>query len=489
MDFLDPKKRKAHRVKLFIGYWLMAIALTFASIILLYQSYGYDYDPQTGQIVQNGLIFISAHPDGANARLNGESKGRTDLRLDVAAGDYSLELKEPGYRDWKRNFYLEGGSIERFAYPFLFPTNLETSDTQNYAANPGLVTQSPNRDIIVVQQPGGFQRFDLVDVSGDTAKTSVLSLPVGLLVAAGATHQLELVEWSTDNRHFVLKHTHDGGAEFAVIDIEAPANSVNLSTTFGVPFTNLALRDKKFDQYYLYNQPAQTLHSARLDAAAPVLYQGDVLAFRPHGADEVTFITAAGASEGKVLLKIREGAESYTVREIAAGSRYVVDLARFGSSWYLAAGSAEENKVYLFKDPVATIKRGRDKLPLPVAILRTPGATDYISFSANTRFIAAQSGNHFAVYDAETDRQYRYDSGLGLPPGQKIGWMDGHRLATVVNGQTTVFDYDGTNKQTLTAALNGYQPLFDNSYEALFTLSPSAKADGTPALVRTELRL
>ncbi len=41
MDYLDPKKQFRHHIILFTGYILIAIAIVIASLILLYQAYGF----------------------------------------------------------------------------------------------------------------------------------------------------------------------------------------------------------------------------------------------------------------------------------------------------------------------------------------------------------------------------------------------------------------------------------------------------------------
>ena len=93
MDFLDPNKKRAHTIRLFVGYFLVGTAIALASLILLFQSFGYDVDRKTGKVIQNGLIFLSAHPESADVYLNGQRKDKTDLRLAVPAGPYSVELK------------------------------------------------------------------------------------------------------------------------------------------------------------------------------------------------------------------------------------------------------------------------------------------------------------------------------------------------------------------------------------------------------------
>src|SRR5687768_8210108 len=140
MDFLDPKKKRAHRIRLYIGYSLMAIVLLISTLILVFEANGYDVDRKTGDVIQNGLVFVDAHPAQAKVILNGVEKGQTDMRLVLPTGQYDLELQRNGYRSWKRRFNLEGSTIERLVYPFLFPTKLEPADIQLYASQPGLAT-------------------------------------------------------------------------------------------------------------------------------------------------------------------------------------------------------------------------------------------------------------------------------------------------------------------------------------------------------------
>src|SRR3989344_6640991 len=101
MDLLDPNKKRAHTIRLFVGYFLVGTAIALASLILLFQSFGYDVDRKTGKVIQNGLIFISSHPEASDVYLNGDLKDRTDVRLAVPAGQYSVELKRSGYRTRK----------------------------------------------------------------------------------------------------------------------------------------------------------------------------------------------------------------------------------------------------------------------------------------------------------------------------------------------------------------------------------------------------
>src|SRR5579863_5593930 len=102
MDFLDPRKQRAYKIRLMIGYVLMTIAIGLAVVILVYNAYGYSINTKNGTVVQNGLLFVSSQPGGANIYLNGVYYGTSSSRLVLPSADYNLKLSRSGYRDWQR---------------------------------------------------------------------------------------------------------------------------------------------------------------------------------------------------------------------------------------------------------------------------------------------------------------------------------------------------------------------------------------------------
>ncbi len=313
-------------------------------------------------------------------------------------------------------------------------------------------------------------------------------MPTGLLKPTGSTHNIELAEWSADNRHVLLKHSYDGGNEYFVLDIEVPALSVNVTNALNVTGVQITLRDKKYDQYYVYNPTDKSLKTADLKNSVAAVYLSDVLAFQPYGSDVMLFATATGANAGQVWLKAREGETVYNLRQVSVGSKYLLDVARYDNNWYFAAGSTQDQRVYIFKNPVSASKHDAKRLPVPVAVLRSAGQAEFLSFSANSRITAVQNGKEFSVYDAETDRQYRYESDLAVEAGNKALWMDGHRLSIVANKKVVVFDFDGTNKQELVEALDGASAYFSQDWQDLLVLAPSLSVPGRVAVSSTSLR-
>lgn len=488
MDFLDPKKRRAHSIRLMLGYVLMAIALLLASVLLLFVAFGYGINSTTGQVTQNGLLFVDAHPEQANIVINGRDRGKTDGRFVMEAGEYSIELSREGYRSWKRDFVLEGGNIVRLVYPFLFPTNLQSRDLLAFASEPDMVTSSPDRRWIVSHTPSVIGTLQLTDTSTDQLQTTQLALPAGLFTGRSGTQTFQDVEWSTDNRHVLVKYSFEGGYDYLILDRDKPELSISVSQTFGRAFTKVALRDKKHDLLYLYDANGGVLTAGRTADKTTEPVATGVISFWPYKQNELLYATNTNATADKSFIKLKDGQSTYNIREVQRADKFLLNMAEFDGETYVVCGSVADGKVYVYKNPLDTLK-GDGKKPLVHTLLMRLENPEYLSFSANTRFIAIQSGAKFAVYDLETENQYKYDTGLKLTAGQEANWMDGHRLMLVSEDKMNVFDFDGINKQTLVGAKAAFVPMFDRDYNQLFSVSPTLADKSKTGLVRTDLNL
>jgi len=492
MDFLDPKKQKAHDRRLALGYVLIALLLLLSTTVLLYQAYGFGID-RSGHVIQNGLVFLSSQPQGADIYVNKEKKTQTNDRLVLPAGAYTVELKKDGYRDWKRPITIDGGSVGRFDYPFLVPTTLATTTTKQYTATPSFLTQSRDRHWLVTQG-SSLDRFDVFNINVNASKTTVpvqsLDVPSDIYTASTTTKGWTVVEWSDDNRHVTLKRDFDkdsqSGSEYILFDRQDPTQSQNLTELFGVNPTNLAMRDKKFDQYYLYDQNAQQLLTATVKKPTPQPLVSDVVAYTNNG-DMLLYATTNGAQNGKLAVKLRQDTKTYDVRQITAHSTPLLELASYGNTWFAAVGAQSENKVYVYKDPVGQLLKDSSHVPVPAQILKVD-APSFVSFSKNGRFAMAQNATQVAVYDEETDKGYVWQFKLPIDtPQTHISWMDGFRMTYVTAGKVAIMDFDGTNSQVLSAANPAYLPMFNPNYNYLFTLTTQNAISNTPLMTPADL--
>ena len=493
MDFLDPQKQKRHKVRLLIGYALIAVALAIATTILLYEAYGFGID-KNGKVIQNGLVFLSTRPDAANIVLNDKmNKATTNTRLQLPAGQYHVKLQRDGYRTWEREITVVGGDVQHFDYPFLFPNQLSTGSVKQYATVPSLVSQSPDRHWAIVQNSSDFTAFESFDLTRPKVAAESLSIPKNVITATDGTQSWEEVEWSDDNRHLLLKHAYQKSgqpqSEYIMLDRGDATQSFNLTKSLGNTSGVVQLRDKAYDQYWVYEATTSTLNTATLKDPTLEPYQEHVLSFKPYGNDKLLYATDQASAPGKVAIKLRQGDASYPLREVAPSANYMIDMAQYDGDWYVVAGSSSENKVYIYKNPVSEVQDKKAAFPSPIRLLKIANP-NYAAFSANTQYVMAEGGTSFGVYDVFNQHQYVYTVDAPLDaPQTHAWWMDGARLMYVSGGKRIVFDYDSTNRQTLDAALPQFKPMFDRDYKFAYSVTSQMQAATTTKPAATVYQL
>ncbi|HEY1645550.1 MAG TPA: PEGA domain-containing protein, partial [Candidatus Saccharimonadales bacterium] len=250
MDFLNPKKQRRHKILLICGYILIAGVVAGTTTILLYEAYGFGLG-KGGSIIQKGLIYLSSQPNPANIKLNGKTlSSTTNTSLTLPEGIYSVVLSRSGYRTWSREVEVDGGMIEDYTYPLLIPTKLVTDNVKSYSAAPGIATQSPSRQWLVVQTPGNELSFDLYNLANPVLEPTQISIPSNVVSEppAGTPESWQVVTWSTDNQHVLLDHIYSGKNEYIMLDIANPSQSFNLSTDLGsVSFTSITLDNDHYN--------------------------------------------------------------------------------------------------------------------------------------------------------------------------------------------------------------------------------------------------
>lgn len=490
MDFLDPQKKRAQSIKLTIGHTLMAAIVVIGTYILVSQAYGFDVDKKTGGVIQNGLLFVDSAPDSAKIIINGvEQKSKTNTRLALPEGKYNIEVQKDGYRSWYRSFDILGGSVERFAYPMLLPQELNPVTLQNFSVEPSLALQSPDRRWVLVPSTSdltALTQYDLNSLNDKKPVSKTISFSPNLFSKAMGEHIYEAVEWSTDNNNVLLKHTFKGGSEFIILNRDKPAQSINLNQFLGVTPDKVVLRDKRFDQLYLYFNRGGQVHSVDLKTKQITPILTGVISFKSHGEDIILYSQKIKGDAKNQQVQLKEGDKTYAIREVAMSKTLPLDIAKYDGAWYVVVGGGEDNKTYIYKEPAKYIDQNKGQNPPPITVLKSNGPTGMMAFSQNTRFTVVNSGQHFNVYDAEEDRSYRYDLTQKFDQATKPVWIDGHRMLVFSGGNALIFDYDGINLQTLVPADKTLPIFFNRDYTFMYTLVSKDKAHN---FSQTPLRL
>jgi hypothetical protein len=472
MEFQTKENKRKRTIRLFTCYVLIAVLIGLASLILVYLAQGYGYDTDKG-VNQSGLVFIDSKPSGADIYVDGQKR---DKRISLNEGSHTITIKKDKYRDWSKNFNLEGGAVMYFLYPKLFPVDITIGITRVYPVPPVWVSQSPDRHWLILQQQANLPNLSIIDLTKPTDEPKSFTIPIEqMVVQRGSYGEFSPVEWSDDNQHLLIKQkAANGTTSYIIIDREDSDKTANISGKFGLSSdSSITLRDKKYDKYYIHTATAGELRQADLKnglSASPILT--GVVNFKSYADNLITYTTYedAKANEANVLV-LSNQTDKYLLQSIPRdpNNNYLLDMAQYDNNWYYVVASSADKKVYLYRNPLKRSKPGNAK-PIMSQMNLTLINPQYVSFSDNARFIGMQSGKKFVVYDGEQNRIYRFESKLNITLAQQAKWMDGHRFTVVTDGKVQVFEFDGTNQQTLINSRPGYTPYFDRDYKYVFTL-------------------
>jgi hypothetical protein len=494
MDFLDPKKKRAYNIRLGIGLILTAIVLILGTVILALITAGYDINRQTGQVIQNGLVFVNTHPVSANIYVNGKSKGTTSARLELPSGTYNFRLYEPGYTTWNLSVNLQGGTVDQLVYPFLFPLKPVTSVVSTIASQPDVSTESPNQHWLVTSTPSQFGTFQQVDVTNIKAPVTSFSIPTSILTSS-PTNSWQLIGWANDNDHILLKHIFSTGYEYIVVDRTNPTLSFNLNKAFpNTVFTAANFDSQNYTKYYLYNSASNSLSMGDEAAQTVVPVLNNLLDYWPYSTNEILYATPDPNSTSDVLIKLLYNNKVYNIRKMPTASQYLLNIASYGSNSYVVVGDSSDTEAYIYQNPISEIQSAphpSEATPVPYTLLVVGSDPDSLSFSTSARFVALQAGSQFDVYDFQTQTHYSYDTGLSLAQDEVATWMDGDRLTLTSNNKLSIFDFDGTNQVSFSDNTNSFLPAFNSVDDAIYSTVPSTTPAGSAVgqweILRTSL--
>jgi hypothetical protein len=488
IDFMDSKLRRRNSIMLMIGYVLIGIAIVMLTTIFVFFAQGYDY--QNGHVILNGMVYVASTPNPAQIYINGVLyNSGTDTRILLPAGTYNFKLERTGYRSWQRTIVVTGGQVVYYDYPFLFPGSLTANAVQTYATAPAFITQSLDQHWLVVAQANSLTSFDLYDLTNPQQAPTTISLPAGLLSTEASSESLQPVAWSNDNSHLLLKHTYDNNVEYILLDISSPAQSINLTKTLSLPTSNIDLQfnNEQSDQYLILNSTTQTLYQDNLSSPQLQLYANKVLAYKAYNGNTLLYATPDPSKAAEVDIDLNNGSQTYTIRRLPTSPNYLLNLTSYDNNLYVAMAASNDHLAYIYENPINQITDQQIGVAVPVEVFSL-ASPSYLAFSNNAQYILFENGTNLAVYDDENAQGYTYTVPSPLDqPQTHVAWMDGAQLTYVSKGQLEVFDYDNTNRQTLSSADARYAAYFSPSYKYAYTLVPSVANSTQELLTSTAL--
>ncbi len=103
--------------------FLVFLGLVLATVIVVLYGKGYRFGFGEGKIEFNGtgLLVAKSIPDGAQVFVDGKLRTATDNTINIAPGEYDVEISKEGYFSWKKRVKIQAEVVTK-AEALLVPT-------------------------------------------------------------------------------------------------------------------------------------------------------------------------------------------------------------------------------------------------------------------------------------------------------------------------------------------------------------------------------
>lgn len=451
---IDKRRRT---IRHFSNYFLVGLAITGLTIVVILAASGYDIDRRTGEVIQNGVLLLETQPEDATVYIDGQAESaKTSAKYAIPEGRYAVRVEKAGFLPWQNSVEIFGSQVNWLYYPLLIPESIET---QALARIDGLrfIAHNRDRDLLLTNQAQSPQRLTLFETNSEDVAAERIELPESAFVSRGdaVVGQVSFVEWTDDGRYVLLNYQYDERSDFILADLEQPQQSRLLdriyardidSVRFGADDRSLLVLDEGL------------LFTVSIDATdLPLPVDAQVSRVIVNAPD----VWIQKSSGGETTLRTLE----QPTRVVLASDNPAAEIAtgRWDGVEHIAVSNEDLVRIYTGPD------RETPSNNIVSKILRVGGRTQ-TTMSPEGRFLSVHSARDSLVYDFETRKTYELDYGTA----DQLRWLDGYRFIYERNGQMRMLDFDGANEYQIASFESAYGAFIDSDLEAIYAVARSS---------------
>ena len=189
------------RVVIFFG---VLIFVSIASYFAIRFARGERFDFNDRSIKATGLLVATSLPDGASVYIDGKLKTATDDTLNLAPGEYQVEIKKDGFHSWQKNLQVEKELVTN-ADVHLFSTFPSlTSLTYTGAADPVISPDGDKVAFSVATASASKRGLWVLDISGRVFGFNRQPRQIIKSAAGGRDFSLGELQWSPDSKQILV---------------------------------------------------------------------------------------------------------------------------------------------------------------------------------------------------------------------------------------------------------------------------------------------
>jgi len=469
-------------VFILVGMPLLAgVLLTLATLYMI--DYRFDFKERT--VAQGGLVQFDSHPRGAKVLLDGKMvSGNTPTRINTTAGSHTISMTLDGYQPWQKTVTVDPGKVLWLNYARFIPEKITTSVIAEYPK----VTQMfavPNTRYLYMMTDGTKPQITQLQATNTSVKTKVFDIPSNLITASKKSSHFGIIKSDAAGKYLLVKHAYDGKSEWLYIDVNTPANSLNISRLTKQPLGRL-----EFDasnSRALYVSIANSIYY--LDTTKPQFSKALV--------DDVDdyYVT----SDGTLLYvtKYDEKTSQRTIGYLSPRADAPKTIRTFYGNKSLVIsfiGDKYFNANYFAIKYGTTLELSTGTLPASdsgdavsltsIATIALSTANNEVSFSPSNRFVLIDSGATFMTYDLELNKLATIAQ-RGDGQASPIEWLDNMSLLTTRGGLLQYYEFDGENSHPLLENVAAGTTVLAPDNNSLYTVQ--RQDDDTLQLVRVSL--
>ena len=451
---LSPKHPRA-RAQRILSYVLIVIFVSIGTFILTRYTQGFELDPGTGSLVQNGLVLVESEPVESAVIVDDQDIGeRTSSRLTLPIGNHTIKLQADGYREWSKTFQIIGSDLVWMNYPLLIPEKIATNSVAVFGTQP-VTAFSRNRKILATGQPSS-KIISIFNVNGSTVSESELNLPEAITNELGAATLTELT-FAADDQFLLAQFSQDSANTYVFINREDIGSSFIMDKSYGLDFNKVQFDSGDADQMYaLANNSLYRLK--RTNPLSSNLVAENIIAFRSDAKflSVVQKTTQNGREVNKFGLIDDRDSLTFLSSELSAGD-YTIVHGSYDGDESVAISTSDGAIVFSNIGKTQNIKTKRVKI-----------LNSKLSFSGNGRFLLIREGENCVVLDFEFNKRYSFK--LSGTVQSETRWVDDSHISVVVDGMAKIIEFDGANSQNIIAADKAMAPFSNAKTDAFFTI-------------------
>ncbi|MEI6229016.1 MAG: PEGA domain-containing protein [Candidatus Saccharibacteria bacterium] len=440
-------------IAIYAGMTSLTVATALFIIMLVL---GFRLDTDSGQIEQLSLLQFNSSPIGATVAVDGKVvSGQTPNKTSATEGNHEIVVWREGYETWRKTVYVKPGSMTWLNYILLVPQKMTSESVANYDTLAASLA-SPGGKYMMIHKKADAPVFDLVDLSGDTVKTTELTMPKKTYSEAynnNAKHSFVVDKWDPGERYVLVKHIYSDKFEWLVMDTQNADTTKNITKLFNLTFDNLLFSGNGGNVLFVLESGNIRKVDTNAETISKLLVS-NVVQFSLYGSNIITYIGAADMV-GRVVGLYRDGDTApYIIKTITGDATVPLRVAAgyYFKEDYVAISSGKQVEILKgnYQNAIISDASGLKHF----AIFDAASDISDLSFSHGGQYILAQSGTSFSSYDLEYQKPTTSTIDA-VGSAAHLSWLNGSYLWSDNGGNLNTREFDNANSRIINPVVVG----------------------------------